>query len=181
MPIFLLKIYSPTAISIEDTEVQFENESQYADTYEWNFGYGGMGSYQTDPLHTFPLVGNVSYSITLIASNPAGCADTVEAIITIEDQLIFFVPNVFTPDGNSINNSFLPIFTSGFDVYDYHLTIFNRWGEVMFESYNAVGGWDGTYGNQGLVEDGVYVWQIEFGVTMSDKRHKHRGHVTVLK
>jgi len=51
----------------------------------------------------------------------------------------------------------------------------------MFESYNATVGWTGTYGDQGLVEDGVYVWQIQFGETMSDKKHTYRGHVTVLK
>ena len=91
------------------------------------------------------------------------------------------MPNAFTPDGNDINNIFLPVFTSGFDVYDYHFTMFDRWGEVLFESYNAASGWNGTYGSQGLVEDGVYIWQIEFGETMSDKRHTYRGHVTVLK
>ena len=66
-------------------------------------------------------------------------------------------------------------------MYDYHFTIFNRWGEIVWESYNPAYGWNGTYGNQGLVEDGVYIWQLEFGETMSDKKHRHRGHVTILK
>ena len=83
--------------------------------------------------------------------------------------------------GNNINNTFYPVFTAGYDPYDYHLSILNRWGEIIFESYDASVGWDGTYGTRGLVEDGVYIWQIEFGETMSDKRHKQRGHVTVLK
>ena len=91
------------------------------------------------------------------------------------------MPNTFTPDGDDYNDEFKPIMTAGYDIYDYHLTIFNRWGEIVFESYNAAYGWDGTYGGQGIVEDGTYVWQIEFGETMSDKRHKHRGHVTILK
>jgi gliding motility-associated-like protein len=173
-------IYSPGYVAVSNTEVQFENLSENADDYVWDFG-DGTGSLQTDPAHAFPVVGNMTYTVTLIANNFAGCADTAEAQVTIADELIFYVPNVFTPDGNSINNTFFPVFTAGYDVYDYHLLIYNRWGEVVFESYNAAVGWDGTYGDQGLVEDGVYIWQIEFGETMSDKRHKQRGHVTVLK
>jgi gliding motility-associated-like protein len=109
------------------------------------------------------------------------CADTAKQLITIQDVLIFYVPNIFTPDHDEFNEGFLPIFTSGYDPFDYHLTIFNRWGEIVFESYDATKGWDGTYSDQGLVQDGVYIWQIEFKETMSDKRHTYRGHVTVLK
>jgi len=171
----------PTAVTIDNTEVQFENGSTNADTYIWDFGDNTVGSVQSDPSHTFPVIGNVSYTVTLTAQNYAGCVDSVTAIVTVDDVLIFYVPNVFTPDGDNTNNAFLPIFTSGFDVYDYHLTIFNRWGEVIFESYNATVGWSGTYGDQGLVDDGVYIWQIEFGDNTSDRRQKERGHVTVLK
>ena len=86
-----------------------------------------------------------------------------------------------TPDGDLFNETFQPVFTAGYDKYDYHLTIFNRWGEIVFESYDADKGWNGAYGDGGLVQDGVYIWQIEFAETMSDKLHVHRGHVTVLK
>ncbi len=95
--------------------------------------------------------------------------------------IIFYVPNVFTPDGDEFNEVFQPVFTAGYDPFDFHLMIFNRWGELIFESYNADIGWDGTYGERGLVQDGVYVWKIDFKETMSDKRHIHTGHVTVLK
>jgi len=91
------------------------------------------------------------------------------------------VPNVFTPDGDQFNETFQPVFTSGYDPYDYHLMIFNRWGELIFESYNADIGWDGTYGTGGLVQDGVYVWKINFKESMTDKKHEVYGHVSVLK
>jgi len=58
--------------------------------------------------------------------------------------------------------------------------IFNRWGELIFESYNPDVGWDGTYDGI-MVDDGVYVWQLQFGETMSEMRSTYRGHVTVLK
>ena len=97
-----------------------------------------------------------------------------------KDVLLYWVPNAFTPDGDEFNQVFKPIFTSGFDPYDYTLLIFDRWGELIFESHNHEVGWDGTYrGN--LVQDGVYVWKLEFKETMTDKRHNKYGHVTILR
>jgi gliding motility-associated-like protein len=171
---------TPTTVPLQDTEVEFENESMYADSYYWNFG-DDVSSPDINPSHVYPLIGNMEYTVELIASNYLNCTDTAYLQIIVEDEILFYVPNIFTPDNDDINNTFFPVFTSGYDIYDYHLTILNRWGEVLFESYDATVGWTGTYGDQGLVEDAVYIWQIEFGETMSDKRHTHRGHVTVLK
>jgi gliding motility-associated-like protein len=72
------------------------------------------------------------------------------------------------------------VFTSGFDPYDYKLLIFDRWGEVLFESNNASVGWDGTYGGQ-MMQDGVYIYQIEFKEEFTDNRHVLRGHVNLLR
>lgn len=171
---------SPDDITVNDTEVNFTNESMYADTYEWDFG-DGTGSEAEHPSHLYPAIGNKEYRIRLRAISNYGCEDLVEQYITIKDELIYFVPNTFTPDGNSFNDEFKPVFFSGVDIYNYHLMVFNRWGEMVFESYDPAYGWNGTYGDMGLVEDGVYVWRMEFKETMSDKRHKVNGHITVLK
>ena len=113
--------------------------------------------------------------------NDFGCADTIYKPITVQDVIIFYIPNVFTPDGDDFNEIFKPIMYSGIDVYNYHMTIYNKWGEILFESYNAANGWNGTYGGGEIVQDGVYIWQIEFGDTRSDEIHKYTGHVTILK
>ena len=110
-----------------------------------------------------------------------GCTDETQAHVYVDDILIYYVPNAFTPDGNSYNNDFKPVFTEGYDPYNYHLTVFNRWGEIIFESYNAENGWDGTYSNQGIAEDGVYVWQIEFSENSTGKDFVERGHITLLR
>jgi gliding motility-associated-like protein len=173
--------YNPDVPTIDDPMVFFENMSLFASSYTWNFGDGTAEEFVPDPEHLFPDAPNADYTITLIAENDIGCTDTAQQIIQIQDVVIFFVPNVFTPDGDDYNQEFKPVMTAGYDIYDYHLSIFNRWGELVFESYNAEYGWDGTYGSKGLVQDGVYVWVIEFGETMSDKRHKFTGHVSILK
>ena len=173
--------YMPTEIDVTNTRVHFTNNSLYADTYEWNFGDGTALNFEETPTHEYPITPNANYNVTLIASNANGCQDIAEQLVHIKDVLLYFMPNTFTPDGDDFNESFKPMFASGLDVFDYHIMIFNKWGEMVFESFNVDYGWNGTYGGNELVKDGAYIWKIEFGETMSDKKHFVEGHVIVLK
>ncbi len=164
---------------ILNTEVQFQNQSSNADNYIWNFGDGSPNSFDTNPSHTYSEEDG-SYTVTLIANSTSGCSDTTILIIDIQDVLIYFIPNTFTPDGDEFNNIFKPIFTAGYDPFDYSLIIFNRWGEVIFESYDTNYGWDGTFHGK-FAQNGVYTWKIEFKETMTDKRHKITGHVNLIR
>ena len=101
--------------------------------------------------------------------------------LNVKSIIIFYIPNAFTPDGDEYNNVFKPVFESGYDPYDFHMAIYNRYGEMIFESYDVNGAWDGTYGTLELVQDGVYTWQIDFKEKYTDKRHSHSGHVTILR
>jgi len=173
--------FSPEKPDVIDNTVAFINTSLYADTYDWTID--GLGSYTSiNPEVTFPAEPE-SYEVQLVASTADNCVDTARSVVVIQDRIVFYVPNTFTPDQDDFNEIFQPVFTSGFDPYDFKLLIFNRWGEVIFESNNAEIGWDGTYGNasQKIVPDGTYIWKIEFKETMSDERHTHSGHVNVLK
>lgn len=173
--------YAPDFPSIQDPEVEFINNSIDAVSYEWNFGDGTAESGLESPFHLFPDTGNQTYLVRLIATNEFECKDTAFQKILIEDVLIYYVPNIFTPDGDDYNNVFKPIMTAGYDIYAYRLMIFNRWGEILFESQNADFGWDGSYGGNELVDDGVYIWTLEFTETLSTKTHSVQGHVTLLK
>jgi gliding motility-associated-like protein len=174
--------YEPFYPNILDTEVDFFNTSLYADSYVWHFGYAGNTT-ETNPTFFFPDDRPEIYTVWMVANTNEGCADTAYANVEVQDVLLFYVPNTFTPDNDDFNQYFTPIFTSGFEPLTYHLTIFNRWGEVIFESYDYEIGWDGTYGvgSSNIVTDGTYVWQITFRETMSDKRHLYRGHVNILR
>lgn len=171
--------YNPQQPDMLNSEVIFDNNSIGATSYHWSFGDGTQSS-DENPSHSYSGTPGSNYIVTLIVSNSV-CEDTAQSIIQIQDQIIFYVPNAFTPDGDEYNEIFQPVFTSGFDPYDYHLMIFNRWGELIFESFNATVGWNGTYSDQGLVQDDVYVWKIDFKETMSDKRHTRTGHVVLLR
>ena len=174
--------FTPDVTDISHPEIEFNNSSIDADYYEWDFGDETALSNEVDPIHVYADEPN-QYHIWLLATNNNGlCRDSIDAFLTVNDIILYYVPNVFTPDFDEFNQTFKPIFTSGFNPQDYHLMIFNRWGELIFESYNAAIGWDGTYPENGkLCQDGVYVWKIEFKETMSDKRHNITGHVSLLK
>jgi gliding motility-associated-like protein len=120
----------------------------------------------------------------LIATSALGCTDTAQSTIQVYEELIFYVPNTFTPDNDNYNPVFQPVFTSGFDPQEFVLYIYNRWGELIFESRNVEIGWDGTYGSNGEIEmcqDGTYTWKIEFKVSCWDERRVAIGHVNLLR
>ena len=164
--------------TVFDPSFQFFNNSTNANSYSWDFG-DGTGSTETNPTHEYAGTPG-SYTVMLAANNQFGCPDTTYLTVVISDQLIFHVPNAFTPDGDEHNNMFEPIFFSGFDPQSYTLLIFDRWGEIIFESHDVNQGWHGTY-LDGTVKEGVYTWTIQFKVSESDKKVTYSGHVTLLK
>lgn len=154
------------------------NTSSNASIYSWDFGDGEVSTL-FNPSHTYTENAG-SYVITLIANNAGNCPDTTELTVTIQEELIFYVPNTFTPDGDEFNNVFSPVFTSGFDPFNYTLTIYNRWGETLFESNDTKFGWDGTYNGESC-KTGIYTWTIRFKSSESDKKITKTGHIQLLK
>jgi gliding motility-associated-like protein len=171
---------SETDLTNLNSEVYFENTSTGAVTYDWDFGDASPGSTDVSPIHIYPIDASGTYTVELIAYSPLGCSDTAYAEIRLTEELIFYVPNTFTPDDDDYNPTFQPVFSSGFDPYDFRLLIFNRWGEIIFESQNAAIGWDGTYGGK-LMQDGTYTWKIEFKTTANDERKVVTGHVNMIR
>lgn len=124
------------------------------------------------------------YNVIVSGNSIDGDCPSNEVTLTINviqcNNLIYYVPNSFTPDGDTYNQYFKPIFTSGFDLQDFHMKIYNRWGNLIWESYDPNIGWDGYYG--GLkCQDGIYIWKIDFGILGNDERILDFGHITLIK
>jgi gliding motility-associated-like protein len=164
--------------SVLDPVFHFENTSVNATAYTWNFG-NGTSSTLENPTQTYPEVIGY-YLVELIVTNNSGCVDTVSNFVYVEEETIFYVPNSFTPDGNEVNNVFQPVFSEGYDSDFYSLRIFNRWGEVVFETTEVLEGWDGTYKGY-LSPDGTYVWSISFKAATTDFVYRYEGHVTLIR
>lgn len=122
------------------------------------------------------------YTISVIRySNgcPSEPQTTTVNLVECPRELIY-IPNSFTPDGDEHNNVWLPVFTSGYDEYDYNLLIYNRWGEVIFESNKANYGWDGTYNNI-MCPTGIYAWKIIYGNKKDDSKKVITGSVNLIR
>lgn len=159
------------------TTVDFVNQSSNATNWNWNFS-GTENSNELSPSIYYENSGD--YSVSLVVTSEDGCIDSTKQTIHVKEELLVYVPNAFTPDGDEYNNIWQPVFTSGFDANDYFLTIRNRWGEIVFQSHDHTIGWDGTY-NGKLVADNVFVWHIEFGLKENDARKVMSGHLSILR
>ncbi len=127
--------------------------------YFWtSYNSTPSSSIEENPSFDFTSQAPGNYAITLIVENVDGCRDTVTNFVEIEEDLLIFVPNSFTPDGNELNNTW-NIVASGIDIMDFKVLIFNRWGQVVWESNDASVGWDGTYMNQKVKSD-IYTWKL---------------------
>jgi gliding motility-associated-like protein len=171
--------YNPQQVFSIDPTTNFENTSLLNDQNLWNFD-DGTGSQEVSPTHQFPIGQIGNYQVELIVITDQGCRDTTYRIVIVKDQLLFYVPNAFTPDGDQFNNVFLPIMTAGFSPATYEFYIYNRWGELIFESRDTEVGWDGTYkGNMSQV--GLYTWVIRFKDDDNDEKYEFSGHVNLMK
>jgi gliding motility-associated-like protein len=165
--------------SILNPSFSFSNSSTNATNYLWYFG-DGTTSTQNNPIHLYSDQQPGNYTVSLVAKNAGACPDSISLNVEIEDELIFYVPNTFTPDADGLNAIFKPVMESGFDPNSYTLLIFNRWGEVIFKSLDYAIGWDGTLSGA-KVQQGTYIWKITFKSNRSDKKYMYDGSVNLLK
>jgi gliding motility-associated-like protein len=180
----------PDSALVSDPIFSFINTSSNAFTYEWEFGDGGT-SLGTNPMHEYDDIPQ-EYVVTLYAYNEVGCYDSAFMTVTVYEDIIYYVPNAFTPNGDGTNDIFLPVLTSGIDLTtDYEFSIYNRWGEQVFMTTDPLQGWDGFYPNVGTfidfegtennkAQDGVYTWKIQFKALQNQDVRQINGHVTLL-
>jgi gliding motility-associated-like protein len=174
--------FGPQPTTVLNPTIDFVNLSSNADLYNWTFDVGGFDDQSTieDPQYTFPSLNPGVYEVCLEAITLDGCTDAICQNVVIDEEFIIYVPNAFTPGGNDlINNEFKPI-VKGEDPLKYSFMVFNRWGELIFETSLASQGWDGKY--KGLMsQQDVYVWKVICIDASSKQSHEYIGHVTLLK
>lgn len=165
---------TPYSTSIFESEVTAVDLSS-SDVVNWEYDFGDF-FYSNDesPVHAYEDTG--VYVITQIVYNSFGCSDTIQKGVHIFGEYTHYAPNAFTPDNDGVNDIF---YTTGTGTVEYELTIFDRWGQVVFNTNNPLQGWDGTYRGIMSPED-VYVWRVITKDVLGET-HDHRGHVTLLK
>ncbi|MCF8443872.1 MAG: gliding motility-associated C-terminal domain-containing protein, partial [Crocinitomicaceae bacterium] len=172
---------SSNELNVSDPIVTINNNSTGAVDYIWNYGDNTTDTsiYNPEP-HLYGGYLDSMYTISLIAISENGCVDSMQQIITFNDEVTIYAPNSFTPDEDGLNEIWLPVISSGINPNAYQLRIFNRWGQEFFATNNILQGWDGTFlGDK--VQDGTYSFQLTYMKSGQTKKNVIVGHINLIR
>ena len=151
--------------------LKFTNNSSGEDYYHWSFSHGEE-SYSENPEYIFEY--NQNYEILLEVENEFGCIDEISKEMEIPRLKPIYVPNVFTPDNDQINDTFHPISEC---IEDITFSIFDRWGKLLFVSEDITNGWDGRFNGE-LQNNDSYTWKLIY--SFDGKTYEDTGFVVLL-
>lgn len=164
-------------VFMSSPKIKIENTSS-EDVTNWLYTFGdGSSAGFPEGEYTYSTWGN--YTIQQIVSNVFGCTDTSYRTIEVSQELLVYIPNAFTPDGNGNNDLFHPVL-HGADILDYEFFIYDRWGKVVFFTNDTTSGWDGSV-NGVFAQDGVYNWTLKLRSVDSPIMDVQQGTVTLLR
>ena len=149
---------SPQPTTISHPQITFTDQSTNAITWSWSFGdLTNATSSLQDP--TFTYTEEDCYQVELAVTSNNGCTDTATREICIYPDITMYVPNAFTPDGDGLNDYFFPV-QMGIDPLKFEMWIFDRWGNIVYQTTSPGKGWNGTMKGEPAQVD-TYVWKIE--------------------
>lgn len=176
--------FSPDIIQVGDQSIQFTDASiGQINNWFWtvNFANNIETSTQQNPTFSIPSNTSSEFSVVLEVTNEAGCSSSATSIISIFENATIFIPNAFSPDGNE-HNQYFQIEGNKIDPSDFSMQIFNRWGELIFESNNIEIGWNGNYGpNNTAAPSGVYTYQVRYRFDGMQESKTIQGHLSLLR
>lgn len=153
--------------------VHFTDLTTDATSWFWDFGDQSTSD-QENPDHIYNQLGE--FDVCLFVHNDGGCPDSVCQKIIIEAYPNVHIPNAFSPNNDGVNDVFSPLCK---DVTDIHFMVFNRWGELIYETNQVGEGWDGTFRGKSS-EIGVYVWYCAATFITGVSEHV-KGNVTLIR
>jgi gliding motility-associated-like protein len=171
-----------TKIPLLDALVHFDNNTSGEASYVWNFDaeHNGEESSDKNPSHLYTEIGE--YLVTLTATNAYGCKDVISRVLSITEDFAVYIPSAFTPNADGKNDTFKP---SGIGISEsgYTLLIYNRLGELVFESNALTRGWNGDFpkneANREVPSD-VFVWKLMLH-DFKGEAHEYIGSVTLIR
>lgn len=167
----------PDYTDICNSVITFIDESQDATKYTYIYGDGTEYSGPDSPAHLY-LTAGTHYPVQIV-ENEWGCSDTTLGQLFIE-PFNLYIPNTFTPDGDEFNNVFQP--QAYLDIFEWNMKIYNRWGELIFETDDFDTGWDGTLANGRYAQDGLYIYKIDYETCEPNQpNYQITGHVNLLR
>ena len=173
--------FSSNPTTFYETVIGMQDQST-GDVISWSWSAPGATpsvSTSEHPNFTFPLGVVANYPVQLIVVSQQGCSDTVEYVLQVVSDIIFYAPNTFTPDGDENNQSW-NFYVDGIDESSFELLIFDRWGEIIWETHDVHSTWDGTYHGK-VAPAGTYSWVARVKDKYSDAKKEFKGAMTILR
>jgi gliding motility-associated-like protein len=174
-------VINPNNVSMFNPYVTLINQSSPdAVVFDWQIS-GGTPLTSTLPSVDVQYPDGVpsNYPVTLTVENIHGCVDSITLVVNILNEILLYAPNTFTPDNDEFNQNW-GIYISGINIFNFDLFIFNRWGEIIWESHDPAATWDGTFNGE-IVQDGTYTWTIRCAALTNDDKHTFNGHLNVIR
>ena len=173
--------FTANPTSIFETTIGIKDNST-SDVTNWQWyapGSDNEHSIVTNPIMKYPegVVG--TYEVQLIVTTNEGCVDTVSKILSVLSDIIFYSPNTFTPDGDEFNQTW-KFHVDGVDQFNFELLIFDRWGELVWETHDVNSEWDGTYHGK-IIPEGTYVWIARVKDLYSDSKRTFNGTINLIR
>ncbi|MBL1233604.1 MAG: PKD domain-containing protein [Flavobacteriales bacterium] len=165
--------YDPIDTDIYSSEITFTDNSIIPSQWLWELGDGATSMVQ-NPIHEYADSG--LYYVTLFIENVYGCKDTTQKPLKIKPTFAIWIPNAFTPDGDNTNDYFT---IKGYGIIQLETLIFDRWGEIVFNSIELEPKWNGVYKGK-LVKTDVYVYKVK-ARDIFGEWHDFTGRVSVIK
>jgi gliding motility-associated-like protein len=154
-------IISPKEITfIDEPDFEFQNISEDATNYFWNLGDSTLTQVE-NPKHRYESPGDFCVKLISVANYNTGistCIDSIEKCIKILPLSVCYVPSSFTPNDDNYNDVF---FAKGSLISEFEISIFNRWGQQIYRSYDIDNGWDGNFG-QSQAPAGIYLYIVKY-------------------
>lgn len=169
--------FNPEKPNLYNNTVQFKDESENAFAYRWTFDELGTSLLQ-NPSFTFRDTG--SYAVSQVVFQTNGCTDTATTYVKVLPFINFFMPNAFTPNNDGLNDELIPVgIFEG--IRNYNFSVWNRWGDRIFETDDVRIGWNGQRNNTGeFAQPGMYSFIINF-TNNSGKPDLLKGHFTLIR
>jgi len=168
---------NPLRTNILKPVFDFINYSSLADSVQWYFGDGDSSNIK-NPTHIYQSV-PATYEVTLVVFTNKGCVDTAKGYVYVDNVYSFYAPTAFSPDGDGINEYF-KVFAYGIELNTFYISIYDRWGEIIWESNDIEKGWDGKVKEGKIAPIGSYTWLAKFR-DFNGVLHEKSGVVNIIR
>ena len=148
-------------------------------SWNWNFGNGNSSNLHSPPLQTYlpPSVTTIVIA-QLIVTNNLGCTSSAMQKIIVPNNCYIAVPGAFTPNSDGINDYLYPL--NAYKAINLLFRVYNRFGQLMFETRDWTRKWDGNFRGQGA-DPGTYVWILQYINSDTGKKVEQKGTTILIR